>query len=423
MNNRSWNIRKKAIYWSLLLISLTNFNLFKIEAIHAPITIFILTFPIFVFFVFEKFIKTLPKLKNPEILFLAGYFLLINLINFSNVRWSSLSYSILYLIFGFYICQYKQLVTKEVLLKVSKVIIWLYVINIILAQVAYYLLNNFDSVNWLLQGAVDLRDERMRFYGFSSEPSYAAFVMLIAFFVYTRLSIDTMKMKLITFFSLSWALMAIASVFGYIILMIVLYDWLTKGNYLKAKYLIIAIMFLSFVILFLQISSHGGESRLLKLFYLVMSAKFNLDDLRVLSGSAFMRVGPFFSYMEEFDIFDMKKYIGHGAGVSAFYFGYLFDDAIDVSIKGNLPGTLKLGFIPGFLYDYGIVGCFLVFAFILKRAIPKIISIETLIFLFLFVNASLNTQLFWYVWAMLYLLNHNLNHAALNSNMNRKISV
>ena len=143
-----------------------------------------------------------------------------------------------------------------------------------------------------------------------------------------------------------------------------------------------------------------------------MSGAIDLENLNMVDSSTYMRVAPFFEYIEKINLFDIHTYIGHGAGTSALYFGYLFDEHIDISIKGNLYSTLNLGFIPSFLYDYGLIGAIFILLLVVRKACHKFISVESIIFLFLLINANLNTQLFWYVWAMLYLLNHVIGRKA-----------
>ncbi|MEC4747766.1 hypothetical protein [Methylomicrobium sp. Wu6] len=398
-------MKRGGIVLVLLLIALTNFVVITIDGV-APLTVFILYFPVVVYFVLIRLKNRLPVLDNPGVVILAGYLFFVSLINIGEVRWSSFWYSILFCVFFLFIAQHQYVFSRERIQKTSKIIIYSYLINVLLAQILFAFIGGLSSLEWLFQGTLDAKSGVMRFQGFSSEPSYAAFVVLVAFLVYSRFTKDTRKSKAIILLSVIFLLRSFSSVYGYIILSAIGLDWVLRHKKTTKINRII--------ILFIAILGGGvvgsfgisGESRVGGIIFLIASGNLNLESLRFIDGSAFMRVGPLFSYLEEIDWFSMQTYVGYGAGSAAIHFGSIFNDVIDSSYKGYESSTLNLGFFPAFSYDYGIIGVILVFLTVLRRGMCGFISIESFIIILLLFNANFNTQLFWYVWAMLFIMNN-----------------
>lgn len=415
---QSLSFKRQAVLISLLLISLTNFIVIPVKGF-APITLFLLFYPITIFLVIARLSIKLPKLDFPAIYGLISYLLFVNVLNFGQARWPSLAYSILYCTFFLYIHQFGSLISREDLVKISKIIIGLFLINVVFGQLAYYFLDQFYSINWLFQGTPSLKTGAMRFQGFSSEPSYAAFVVSVALLIFIRLSRDTSRVKTIFVLSTVYLTLSFSSVYGYILLLLVLCDWLIREKVVDTKFLVILTFAFSIGFVFLTPNTMGGD-RLLNLLYLMMSGNFDLDTLRLLDSSAFMRLGPLFAYFQDINLFELRTYIGNGAGTSATYFGFLFEDVIDITHRGYFTSTINLGFLPAFLFDYGLIGALLVFAIVIRRCLYKIVSIESIIILLLLFNANINTQLFWFVCVMLFLSNHVLRrdscHRPINKN-------
>ena len=414
-------MKKQVIGFSLLLIALTNLAVITIDGFSAPITVFILYTSVIICFVLVRLYTRFPLLDKPEVFILAGYLFFVNLINIDEARWSSLGYSILYCVFFLFLAQYQHLISKEYFQRLSKIIIYLYLINVLLAHVF------FQSLPWLFQGVDDARSGGMKYQGFSSEPSYAAFVVLVAFLIYIRCSEDTRTSKAIVLLSVIYLIKSFSSVYGYIIFGAIVLDWLRRNMFINPITLLILLFATGSGFLVIGTSDIGGESRVWNLFYLIISGDFSLENLKFLDSSAFMRIGPLFSYLEGFDLFSMKTYLGYGSGQSAFYFGHVFNDVIGEENRGFESGTLNLGFFPGFLYDYGIIGVTLVYLIVLRHGMCKFISIQSFIIFLMLFNASFNTQLFWYVWAMLFVLNQilcrtsEIDMRVNNLNFNREV--
>jgi hypothetical protein len=112
-----------------------------------------------------------------------------------------------------------------------------------------------------------------------------------------------------------------------------------------------------------------------------------LPTITKIDASAAFRVMPTYYYVRDIDLTDVHFYFGHGAGQSsAFLVPYLF--------KVNVE-TYEGGFLPQFLYDYGILFGVIFFLFIKREVLFKTFSFETFVILLMLTNANFNTQLFW----------------------------
>jgi hypothetical protein len=388
---------------SVVLISLTNFVVIPLNGL-APITAFILFAPVLFFAALQKICNSFPDVEEP-IIYLPGLYLLtVAALNLGHTRWSSIAYSMLY--FTFFIAVNGSAVSRNHLSAVCKLIIGSYLANVIAAQALYLVAGDLGAFQSLLQGTYDLKTETMRFHGFSSEPSYAAFVVVVALIAYSRVSADKNATKLLWFGAVWYLLASFSSVYGYLLLGAFAVDWILKRKLVRPT--TIAVLVIAAAVAGLAASSltaGNGETRVVQLMMFLVAGGWNLQDFRSVDASAFMRIGPFLLYLTGLDLFSSHAYLGHGPGAAATYFGDVFSDAIGADLKGFETGTMNLGFFPGFLYDYGLFGVALVLLVVLRRGVSGFASLESAVFLLLLPNANLNTQLFWYVWGMFYLMN------------------
>jgi hypothetical protein len=87
------------------------------------------------------------------------------------------------------------------------------------------------------------------------------------------------------------------------------------------------------------------------------------------------------------DLLDFHFYLGHGAGASI---DFLIPLLFNVPVK-----TYEGGFLPQFLYDYGILIIPVLFIFLKREIAIRIFSLEFIILILMMTNANFNTQLFW----------------------------
>lgn len=410
-------MNKLVITSSIVLISLTNLIVMKFDSLTAPITAFILFMPVIAWFAIVNYCKFPLGKKYKPVFILIGYFIsgsLINsLISNDEVRWSSVLYSLIYSLFFLFITQYRNLVTQIDLHRICKIIIFLYLINVSLARIF------IPALPWLLQSYTDTKSDTVRFQGFSSEPSYAAFVVLIAFYIYLKFPLDTLKLRIVVLLSVIYLVYSFSSVYGYILLGLIAIEWLISINLFSKTNKITLLLILGFLcFLFFSVVDFNSDSRNIKLLSFIISGKWSLDELNLLDSSAFMRVAPFFSYLNNFDFLTIQTYLGHGAGISSEKFGNYFVEYIGIEAAGYKDTKLSLGFVPAFLYDFGIIGTLLMYFCVFRLVVFKIISLEMFVIFIMLLNANFNTHLFWYVLTMFFLMKNILSRASVINSFN-----
>jgi hypothetical protein len=392
---------------SIFLISLTNLVVIPVNG-SAPITVFTLFIPIIFIAIFAKIYRLLPYIENPLIYLIAVYILAVAILSADHTRWSSVAYSMFYFIFYLFINNAD--ITKKHLINSSKLIIISYLINVLFAKIVFTITGDLSPIKWLLQATPDDKTGAMRYHGFSSEPSYAAFVVIVALIAYINLNTDNKNVKLFFIASATFMIISFSSIYGFILLGAFAINRLLKRIDIKpSRVLILGIISILLFVLARSFFASGSETRGARLAMFFLSGSWELDDFRSVDTSAFMRVGPFISYVNDTRFLSLQTYLGHGPGAAAVHFGDVFNDVIGIENRGFESGTLNLGFIPAFLYDYGFIGVGLMFLLVFRRAMKKILSIECAVFLLLIVNANFNTQIFWYVWGMFFLMNRCIN--------------
>lgn len=393
----------KALYLiSLFLLSLTNISIAELSASGVSLTIFMLVgLPVAAYY-YAKVVTMLPRVAFPGLLYLLLYVLLISTVYIGASRWSSVAYTAYFVgVIGFFFWG-RSLVSSGNFVALTKLVMLAYLANVAISFILY------DVVGRpLLTNIFQVYDEgwRIRFQAFASEPSYAAIIVNIACFAYLRISNEPLRSKALWIFLCLLQVVLFDSVFGYVLILLNGY-WFSKHTPWRRIVRvseIIAVVFVAVAIIYTPAFWGQTESRMGRLLLALVSGGFNLDVLRAVDSSAFMRVGPIFRYIESGDYFSLAGIFGHGPGAAAGYFGGLFSDAIGDQQWDARGGMLNLGFLPGFVYDYGIVGALLVWIGILKAVAPKFFSRETLLLLLVAVNANFNTQLFCYAVVMLYL--------------------
>ena len=233
--------------------------------------------------------------------------------------------------------------------------------------------------------------------------------MCTSLLAYFKLTSDSPKKRL---FYLSCAAIQVylfGSVYGYLLFFVLLVLFLNRlsnegfRSIAKNTYVAIAILF---VIYFAFFTGDIEDSRVLRLWQFITTVGFSFDYFRGVDSSAFMRIGPLFEYVSSPEFYSLSGFFGNGPGASRYYFGSAFEDVISTTHKGYDEGVINLGFIPAYLYDYGVLGVGLFWFFVGRVFVNKFVSVYGLFFVLLVVNANLNTQLFCFVLFVFYYLNN-----------------
>lgn len=406
--------KQKIIEYSimLLIIFLAFTNVFVFRTSNFSISLYIFYGVYFILLVSLLKFK-IPSLNKSFPFLILLYILFSSLLSLKDVRITSVIYSFLFIVYYIYLTSFsKKNLSKEKFIWVLKFIIISFFIVLLLSQfIVLFNLQELKSPKGYFQSSgqlgilFDNRTHIFRYHSLSSEPSYAAIIVFLSFAILNDLV--KIKRSLICYGLLVlYMLLSFKSSMGFLILGI----WVISQITFSKKHFIILciIVFIGIVLFFF--TSIGGKSvdRLREIIFLLFSFKGNfVENLNLIDSSAHSRIGPTKYYLQNIDFLYYKTYIGFGAGMSTPYFSkYIYPEA------WNTHMIVKSGFLPAFLYDFGIIGFLLVLRFIwfivkFRNTFFKILFIIVLL------NSNFNTQLLWFTITLISLSNYYLNKKSL----------
>lgn len=306
-------------------------------------------------------------------------------------RATTLAYASLFTVYGLWLTANAGTLTTTVVVKAMKAILLAYFVSSLLAtlliQTGHLEFNDF----LLTRIYIHENTGEARPLGFSSEPSYAAFIVALCWTALLRVGAFGAQHEQRW---LPWTLMAIVSlimlgsIYGYLLTVIIVGTSVLRFEK-RTQLWLFGGLFALLGIAYLFGASPEGDSRSLRILYAIASG--DLDEWLIEDTSSFFRFGPFLTYILSANFGDPQTWFGHGAGSSGFYFVDLFREHIDINLD-----AVELGFVPAFLYDYGLVAAiaFLAFLFRATRG-PHRVALILVTGLMLF-NANFNTQLMWF---------------------------
>lgn len=343
-------------------------------------------------------------------------FLLINnVINYPEIRLTSLLYTVIYLIEFTVLFNFIQNYKPKQLLKVLSFILYAYTLNIIIGF-------GFVTLNILPPAGLDLfikvvqNEAGARAAGFSSEPSYAAFVISATTLAIGHLSKHKLNRKNI-FVLCAYILstLLLGSAYGLLLMLVVLFDW--GLPYLKRmphyfKIITCSIILLIGVLGITQLNTNTIKNKSVE--RIIASSKTlstnnsidkKLEKLRATEPSLFARLGtPYILFTKGIDSFS-NLIIGRGAGAAGVYIpqlleGYLINEGDD---------EFDTGILPAFVFDYGLIGSFLLLL-ILISCMRKLSIACWLLLILILPNANINTQVFWYLVIVFLIISISKTH-------------
>lgn len=334
-----------------------------------------------------------------SLLLLIGYIVFANTVVHPGSRITSVIYSVA-LAFE-YVIMYQLMVRvkQKVILRAFQVIMFSYLINIFLGFVISSAHLNIG------QGIVNVFysiDGSARPMGFSSEPSYAAFILSITFLAFNHLrghKVDSVMWKMLIAYILSTVLMK--SAYGFIFVAINILDWFlyyfkSMSFNVRIVFLLIGFTFLFVTPLLLQNSEEESIARIHNVTSIMsdvtIDPKKKLAKLQVEDGSAYARIGPTWLLIEAGDEIEINWILGAGAGEAGLFFKKFMSGVL---VDGDDVEKLDMGLIPAFIFDYGFIGTVLLILFFISCAY-NLSSPFWICLLLILPNCNINTQLFWY---------------------------
>lgn len=227
--------------------------------------------------------------------------------------------------------------------------------------------------------------------GFSSEPSYAAFIVVLAWMVLVRLGhIRPGTRNGFGFWTglTLISLQLLGSIYGYLLGILVALASLTLlPRRTRIRWLACCTML--GLVAAVYVLSLGDDVRAFRILRAVATG--DLDTWLLEDTSSFFRFGPLFSYIISANFGEIGTWLGHGATSASYFFTEMFRLHIDAD-----KDTIELGLMPAFIYDYGLITGVLLLGFLYRTTRgplrPAMVAILTL----LIFNANFSTQMMWF---------------------------
>ena len=337
-----------------------------------------------------------------SLVILMAYVLLVNILQYPSIRYTSILYTIIYMIEFMILYNLLRRCKISVITLAFEIIIYTYLANLFLGLV-------FDTIglkNDLILRFICVHYEEGESHGgrpmgFSTEPSYSSYILAVAFLCHSHLRNHTMDKKALKLFiKLILCIVFSKSAYGFVFVSVLILDWVIhfykKGDLLlKNIYpFIISIALLGMSIV-MQTSENESIVRISKfsaaLFDTSVTGRKKMEALNRADGSAFARVGPTYMLFNIDPKYKINFWLGEGAGAAGgflakFLVGILVDEGRD---------SLDVGIIPAWAFDYGIIGTILLLIFLIN-CFHNLPFPFWLLFFLILPNANINTQLIWY---------------------------
>jgi hypothetical protein len=337
-------------------------------------------------------VRNSPSMSG-GLLLLFFYLIVSFVLNITSARISSFLYSLFFL-FSFWLIYsfFKRGINQQYYVSLLKTTLILYLVVLIVGQL--YVTFGFFTYNAGVNAGVihnpfgtlfEPGRSAYRFYSLSTEPSSAAFVVLVLFYSYLRNNPqrESFDRKNIPFWiMLLYMIYFFKSGYGVILFFLLLIIFFRK----KENFIPFMILgtILIVIVTSLQTSAIDRVSAIIA--NLDIS---NIFSLQKIDYSASFRIVPIFHYINDINLLDPHFYFGHGSGTSSsFLIPLLF---------GSPVASYEGGFLPQFVYDYGIFILVFLGVFIKENVVSSFLSFEMGVIVLMMTNVNFNTQLFWFV--------------------------
>ncbi len=388
----------KLTYFLCVSLALTNISFFSIGL--AEFTLFHGILLIFIMYSLVQVLRGVPlNTKIPVVLFaLLFYISIFNLLFLNGIKVTSFVYSVIIVFELILLDRVSKKLELDDIRKIIKAIIFLYFV----ATSIEFLLIKFNSTPsgvWSIIFPTYDDGRQIRPMGLSSEPSYAAIILVFSLYLLFKCDNFLYNSNERFWYVLSvFTIIILGSSYGYMLLAVLFFYFIIKSNLhivvlstlVKRKQGIVVFFLLALVLILLLFNLESRSFQRLVTIYSILTtsgfdfvkATFNIANI---DSSAGMRIVPTLQLINYFsDVNILYVLFGRGAGQATFFYSDLY-------------GQLTLiGFIPAYIYNYGIIGSGFTLFLLLSLFPKKRLLLSILFFLFLF-NADFNTQIFVYI--------------------------
>ncbi|MFK8004895.1 MAG: hypothetical protein AB8H03_00930 [Saprospiraceae bacterium] len=336
-----------------------------------------------------------------SLLILLLYMLGVNTYNIQTIKLTSVLYTLIFCLEMMILYNFMKAGDIPLLKRAFELVIILYFINVMIGFMLSLVGLHIPAVEEIIR-IYHMQSGETRPMGWSTEPSYAAFVMAMAYLAYNHLNehqLNKNVAKLTFAYILASVLMKTA--FGILYIGVCMLDW---AIHLYPKFTrSIRLMYPFFAIIIISGGSYllsNSDAEALKRIDTVSAILFDpFDDnqkkmakLQEKDASAFGRIGPTFMLIAEGENLKFNVYTGAGAGAAGIF---LLEMLSGVLIDDGDAESLDVGIIPAFVIDYGFIGFILLWIFLFFVMYNLPLSFWLCILLIMF-NANINTQLLWF---------------------------
>ena len=382
---------------ALFLLSLTGIKFFFINSF--AVTPFWLYVPCLIFLRCRKILLP-PRPSFYTLFFSLALLLLSSFSSLNFVSLNSLLLTIVYLLIFLSFIQMAPYTSPSYILKALLLVLLCYFVPVLLIKVlSFFGLAEFapslDSLS-----IYDPNYNIYRFQGLSTEPSYSATIASFSILAIHRLLPKIQRQKPWFYSALALApFLTVISFYSVIGLLLTVIVYLSTSINLRRQAIITLLISQALVIFVIVFNSSAFESfisRVANIFTAFYSS--GVDALLFVDGSSYLRLDPVIYFFQQSTLLDTSFWLGHGPGIAQYFFGseYGYLAGADVS-------SLNLGFVPAFIYDYGIL-CTLAFLKFFYECcagayrIPSFLCILVTLF-----NCNVNTQLLWFALLVIFI--------------------
>ncbi len=407
------NQQDKIYLWLLVFMSFTGVSLGTIgKAMLTPFHL-LMSGMILVFLVSrQKYEYRIPL----SLCLLATWIIIVNLLNYHSLRMTSFIYSMVYFIEFFVLFNLNLFVKHSTVKKAFVFILYAYGINLLIGATLLSFHLELPVIKEFIRSYTIVETGEARPMGFSTEPSYAGFILGVSYLCYNHLNEHNWnkEAKRLSIIYLV-AVLLLKSAYGFLFLGLNLVDnwiWMyKKGSSAMRKLMLLSSIFLlvgsGFVF---QKAGNESIQRIQTITQILTSAQWTVEKkmkkFQEADSSGFARIGPSYLLYVKRSTYSLNMWMGGGAGKAGIFLpkfleGILVDEGV----------SIDAGIIPSFIIDYGLIGLGLLVLF-LVTCFYNLSPIFWITFALIFPNANLNTQLFWYgTIAFLLVSNFKNNHS------------
>lgn len=318
---------------------------------------------------------------------------------------SSLAYAAMFFAYGFWLIATLGAFRTTYVVRAMKIVVVAYFLSALAATLAA-VMGVVERESFIfIRMWTNMNTGESRPIGFSSEPSYAAFVVVLAWMTLVRLGHIRPGARngfgfwtTLTLFSLQ----LFGSIYGYLLGVVVAVSCLSLLPKRQRMRWLISGFVLSLIAV-MRMTSAGGDFRSLRILYAVVSG--DLETWLLEDTSSFFRFGPMLSYITSANFADVATWLGHGATSASYFFVEMFRLHIDAN-----NDTIELGLMPSYIYDYGLLAGVLFLVFLYRTTRGAMRPAMVVILMLLIFNANFSTQMMWFAITCALLSRHPANN-------------